>query len=74
MAKDSKPTFFKSHQEEVYPATFLNIIGALDRPSSGRVYINGINTFSSSDSQIATLRNNTIGFIFQSYNLINMTT
>jgi putative ABC transport system ATP-binding protein len=55
-------------------STLLNMIGALDRPSSGRVYINGINIFSLSDSQIATMRNNTIGFIFQSYNLINRTT
>ena len=50
------------------------MIGALDRPSSGKVFINGINIFSLNDSQIATVRNNTIGFIFQSYNLINRTT
>jgi putative ABC transport system ATP-binding protein len=55
-------------------STLLNMIGALDRPSSGIVYINGINIFSLNDSQIATMRNNTIGFIFQSYNLINRTT
>jgi len=55
-------------------STLLNMIGALDRPTSGRVYINGINIFSLNDSQIATMRNNTIGFIFQSYNLINRTT
>jgi putative ABC transport system ATP-binding protein len=55
-------------------STLLNMIGALDRPSSGRVSINGINIFSLNDSQIATMRNNIIGFIFQSYNLINRTT
>jgi putative ABC transport system ATP-binding protein len=55
-------------------STLLNMLGALDRPSSGKVYINGINIFSLNDSQIATMRNNTIGFIFQSYNLINRTT
>src|SRR5215831_8226068 len=55
-------------------STLLNMLGALDRPSSGRVYINGINLFSLNDSQIATMRNNTIGFIFQAYNLINRTT
>jgi putative ABC transport system ATP-binding protein len=55
-------------------STLLNMIGALDRPSSGRVHINGINIYSLNDSQIATIRNNTIGFIFQSYNLINRTT
>jgi putative ABC transport system ATP-binding protein len=55
-------------------STLLNMIGALDRPSSGKVYINRIDTFSLNDSQIATMRNSTIGFIFQSYNLINRTT
>ncbi|MDP9288983.1 MAG: ABC transporter ATP-binding protein [Thermoproteota archaeon] len=55
-------------------STLLNMIGALDRPTSSRVFINGINIFSLNDSQIATMRNNTIGFIFQSYNLINRTT
>ncbi len=55
-------------------STLLNMIGALDRPSSGKVYINGIDIFSLNDSQVATMRNTTIGFIFQSYNLINRTT
>ena len=55
-------------------STLLNMLGALDRPSSGKVFINGINIFSLNDSQIATMRNNTIGFIFQSYNMINRTT
>ena len=54
-------------------STLLNMIGALDRPTSGKVFINGINIFSLNDSQIATMRNNTLGFIFQSYNLINRT-
>lgn len=55
-------------------STLLNIIGALDKPSSGRVYINGIDVFALSDSEMATMRNHLIGFIFQSYNLINRTT
>jgi len=55
-------------------STLLNMIGALDRPTSGNVFIHGIDIFSLNDSQIATLRNNTLGFIFQSYNLINRTT
>ena len=55
-------------------STLLNMIGALDRPTSGKVFINGIDIFSLNDSQIATMRNNTLGFIFQSYNLINRTT
>jgi putative ABC transport system ATP-binding protein len=55
-------------------STLLNIIGALDRPSSGKVFIRGVDIFSLSDSEIATMRNYLIGFIFQSYNLINRTT
>ena len=55
-------------------STLLNMIGALDKPTSGKVYINGIDIFSLSNSEIATMRNHLIGFIFQSYNLINRTT
>jgi putative ABC transport system ATP-binding protein len=55
-------------------STLLNMIGALDRPTSGRVFIGGVDTFSLSDSEIATIRNKMIGFVFQSYNLINRTT
>ncbi|HEY7507781.1 MAG TPA: ABC transporter ATP-binding protein, partial [Nitrososphaera sp.] len=55
-------------------STLLNIIGALDKPTSGKVYINGIDIFALADSEIATMRNHLIGFIFQSYNLINRTT
>ncbi|HET7283582.1 MAG TPA: ABC transporter ATP-binding protein [Nitrososphaeraceae archaeon] len=55
-------------------STLLNMIGALDRPSSGKVFIDGVDIFSLNDSQIASMRNNTLGFIFQSYNLINRTT
>jgi putative ABC transport system ATP-binding protein len=55
-------------------STLLNMIGALDRSTSGRVIINGVDVFSLSDSELATMRNHLIGFIFQSYNLINRTT
>jgi putative ABC transport system ATP-binding protein len=55
-------------------STLLNMIGALDRPTSGKVFLDGIDIFSLNDSQIATVRNDTLGFIFQSYNLINRTT
>ena len=54
-------------------STLLNMLGALERPSSGQVLINGIDIFSMNDSQAATIRNKSIGFIFQSYNLINRT-
>jgi putative ABC transport system ATP-binding protein len=55
-------------------STLLNIIGALDRPTVGKVFISDIDIFSLNDYEIALLRNNLIGFIFQSYNLINRTT
>ena len=55
-------------------STLLNMIGALDRPTSGRVIINGLDVFSLSDAELATMRNHLMGFIFQSYNLINRTT
>jgi putative ABC transport system ATP-binding protein len=55
-------------------STLLNILGALDRPSFGKLFIGGIDIFSLNDKEIARMRNNSIGFIFQSYNLINRTT
>ncbi|MDE1842587.1 MAG: ABC transporter ATP-binding protein [Thaumarchaeota archaeon] len=55
-------------------STVLNMVGALDRPSSGKIYIDGIDMFSLNDSELATVRNRRIGFIFQSFNLINRTT
>ncbi len=54
-------------------STLLNMLGALERPSSGQVFINGVDIFSMNDSQAATIRNKSIGFIFQSYNIINRT-
>lgn len=55
-------------------STILNMVGALDRPTSGKVNIDGVDIFSLNDSEIATMRNRHIGFIFQSFNLINRTT
>lgn len=55
-------------------STVLNLVGALDRPTSGKIFIDGIDIFSLNDSEIATMRNGRIGFIFQSFNLINRTT
>jgi putative ABC transport system ATP-binding protein len=55
-------------------STLLNMLGALDRPTSGKVFMDGIDIFSLNDSQLATVRNDKLGFIFQSYNLINRTT
>jgi putative ABC transport system ATP-binding protein len=55
-------------------STLLNILGALDKPTLGKVFINNIDLFSANESELAYLRNNLIGFIFQSYNLIYRTT
>jgi len=52
-------------------STLLNMIGALDRPTLGKVYVDGVDISSLKDSEIALIRNLKIGFIFQSYNLIN---
>ena len=46
------------------------MIGALDKPTSGKVYINGVNLSTLNDNQLADLRNEYIGFIFQFFNLI----
>lgn len=55
-------------------STLLNIIGTLDRPTSGRVKIDGLDIRKLSDDQLAKIRNRKIGFIYQSFNLINRLT
>lgn len=52
-------------------STLLNIIGLLDDPSKGSVKIDGQDTSRFSDRQMARFRNQKLGFIFQSYHLIN---
>jgi putative ABC transport system ATP-binding protein len=52
-------------------STLLNMIGALDRPTSGKVFINGEDIFLLDDARLSDVRSRLIGFIFQSYNLIN---
>jgi|SRR5258708_24467249 putative ABC transport system ATP-binding protein len=51
-------------------STLLNIIGGLDRPTKGTVEIAGRDTSRITESQFAALRHDSIGYIFQSYNLI----
>jgi len=51
-------------------STLLNLIGCLDRPTEGKVFINGVDTSQLSDKELTELRRDTIGFIFQQYNLI----
>ena len=52
-------------------STFLNIIGLLDKPTKGQIRIDGQSTENLSDKQLAQFRNKKLGFIFQSYHLIN---
>ncbi|MCR5188233.1 MAG: ABC transporter ATP-binding protein [Treponema sp.] len=51
-------------------STCMNMIGCLDRPSSGIVAINGKETASMGEKELAQLRNITVGFVFQQYHLI----
>ena len=51
-------------------STLLHMLGALDRPDSGKVLIEGKNVFHLKDEQLAVFRRRKIGFIFQNYNLI----
>ena len=51
-------------------STLLNLMGCLDKPSEGEVLINGVETSNLNDNQLTELRRDTIGFIFQTYNLI----
>jgi putative ABC transport system ATP-binding protein len=55
-------------------STAMNIIGCLDRPSSGQFRFLGINVGSLNRDQRALLRRNYIGFVFQGFNLLNRTT
>lgn len=55
-------------------STFFNQIGALDKPTEGRVYFEGHSVFDLSESQQAWFRCNKIGYIFQTFNLINVMT
>ena len=51
-------------------STLMNIIGALDVPTSGEYLINGRNTSEMTDDELCEIRNDKIGFIFQQYNLL----
>lgn len=51
-------------------STCMNMIGCLDRPTSGLVEINGKNTAIMTEKELAVLRNKTIGFVFQQYHLL----
>jgi putative ABC transport system ATP-binding protein len=55
-------------------STLMNIIGCLDRPTSGQYRLDGTEVSELNDNQLAEIRNKKIGFIFQSFNLLSRTT
>lgn len=55
-------------------STFLNILGCLDQPTSGNYFLDGVHVNKLDKNELADIRNQKIGFIFQSYNLLSRTT
>jgi putative ABC transport system ATP-binding protein len=55
-------------------STLMNIIGCLDRPSSGEYILDGETVSRLSNDQLATIRNRKVGFVFQSFNLLSRAT
>lgn len=55
-------------------STLMNLIGALDRPTEGTYYLDGIDVEAAADADLSDIRNRKIGFVFQTYNLIAKTT
>ncbi len=51
-------------------STLLHILGALDRPTSGRIVIDGTDVFHMDEKELSTFRNRTVGFIFQFHHLL----
>jgi putative ABC transport system ATP-binding protein len=54
-------------------STMLNILGCLDKPSSGKYYLGGIDMSGLNKNELAGLRNHKLGFVFQSFNLLART-
>jgi putative ABC transport system ATP-binding protein len=50
--------------------TLLNLIGGLDRPTSGRIWVDGVEVTAASERELLALRRDTVGFVFQSFGLI----
>ena len=55
-------------------STLMNIIGCLDRPTSGEYYLDGERVSEMNDDQLASIRNRKVGFVFQSFNLLGRQT
>jgi putative ABC transport system ATP-binding protein len=54
-------------------STMMHILGALDQPTTGAYYLDGVDVAKLSDSDLAQVRNKKIGFVFQSFNLLKRT-
>ncbi len=54
-------------------STLMNMIGALDRPTEGTYYLNGVDISTLDDAELSRIRNKEIGFVFQTFNLIPRT-
>jgi len=54
-------------------STLMNIIGALDRPTDGIYHLDGLSIAEAKDNELSAIRNQKIGFVFQTYNLIART-
>ena len=54
-------------------STCMNTLGTLDRPTSGRYYLDGVDVFSLNQEELSEIRNQKIGFVFQGFNLISRT-
>src|SRR5262252_7155317 len=55
-------------------STFMHIVGCLDRPTSGQYFLDGQDVSQMSKDQLANVRNQKIGFVFQGFNLLSRTT
>ena len=55
-------------------STFMNMLGTLDKPNSGSYYLDGIDMLSLDTDNLAMIRNEKMGFVFQGFNLISRTT
>lgn len=55
-------------------STFMNLVGCLDRPTAGEYLLNGQSVAGLSDDDLAEVRNHSIGFVFQTFNLLPRTT